>query len=304
MGGLREKVDALIGQLAARQHGVVTRMQLLTAGLTARMIDERVRAGMLLPVHRGVYLLAYGPCSPLAHEAAAILACRPQALLSHRTAGFLHELPVERPQPIELTVVGRYRKSPQGVAVHTIQRLGPAELRRHEGIPITSPSLTLLDLAGALGRDDLEGALHEARVQRLVKDEELSATLAAHPKRRGARALAHLLDREGGIRVTRSKGERRLLKVLRAHGLEPDASDVPVGPFRLDFYYETERVAVEYDTRQFHDNDRRFVSDRRKIRYLAARGIVTMPLTAHDIGAGAARAMGDLRATLANRRKR
>ena len=68
------------------------------------------------------------------------------------------------------------------------------------------------------------------------------------------------------------------------------------------FFFEAERVAVEYDSRQFHDNPRRFVRDRRRIAYLAARGILTVPLTADDIGAGAKRAMTDLEATLASRR--
>jgi very-short-patch-repair endonuclease len=111
------------------------------------------------------------------------------------------------------------------------------------------------------------------------------------------------LASEGGIRITRSDAERRTLRVLREHGLEPDASDWPVGPYKLDFYFAAERVAVEYDSQSFHDNPRRFVSDRRRIAYLAARGIVTVPLTSHDIGAGAERAMADLRATLERRRR-
>jgi very-short-patch-repair endonuclease len=300
--GLREKVDVIVGRIAARQHGAVKREQLLAAGVTGRMIEERIRMGVLLPVHRGVYLVTYGARSPLADEAAAVLACGPQALLSHVTAGRLLKLEVERPSKIELTVVGRRRKSPKGLRVYWISSITPDELDRHEGIPITSPSLTLLDLAGVLGVEELEGALHEARVQRLVTDHGLRASLAAHPNRRGARALAHLLDHEGGVRVTRSKAERRALRVMREHGLEPDASDFPVGPYRLDFFFQAERVAVEYDSRQFHDNHRRFVGDRRKIAYLAARGIVTVPLTANDLGPGAARAMADLKATLAGRR--
>lgn len=153
-----------------------------------------------------------------------------------------------------------------------------------------------------LTADQLEGALHESRVQRIVTDNKLRTSLAAHPNRRGARALRRLLDREGGIKMTRSEGERRLLRLLRAHGLEPDASNVAVGPYTLDFFYSTERVALEYDTRKFHDNDRRFISDRRKIAYLAARGILTVPLTAHDLAAGSDRAIADLKATLAGRR--
>jgi very-short-patch-repair endonuclease len=131
----------------------------------------------------------------------------------------------------------------------------------------------------------------------------LRASITAHPNRRGARALARLLRREGGIRITRSRGERRLLKLLRGHDLEPDASDYPVGPYRLDFFYREERVALEYDGRRFHDNAKRFVRDRRKIAFLAARGIVTFPFTANDLGAGAGRAIADLKATLARRRR-
>ena len=102
--------------------------------------------------------------------------------------------------------------------------------------------------------------------------------------------------------MTRSAGERRLLRVMRAHGLEPNASDYTVGPYTLDFYFSAERVAVEYDGRAFHDNPTRFVRDRRRITYLAGRGILTVPLTAHDVGPGAAQAMADLRAALAERR--
>jgi very-short-patch-repair endonuclease len=292
----------VVGRIAARQHGAVARHQLIAAGVTARVVEERIRTGALLPVFRGVYVLTHGHRSSLAMEAAAVLACGPRALLSHRTAGRLWRLPMGSAKTIELTAVGRYRKAPSGMRVYSISTLPRRELRRHAGIPITSPSLTLLDLAGVLAEDTLEAALHEARVQHLLTDNELRATLAAHPNRRGARALARLLNREGGIKVTRSEGERRLLRLLRAHDLEPDASDVAVGPYTLDFFYRAERVALEYDSRQFHDNELRFTRDRRKIAYLAARDIVTVPLTAKDLAAGANRAMTDLKATLASRR--
>ena len=199
-------------------------------------------------------------------------------------------------------MVGRTRDSFGHVRVSSLTQLPRSELRRHGGLPISSPSLTILDVAGLEDQSVLTGCVHEARVLRLVTDRELRATLAAHPNRRGAKALGRLLDTERGPRLTRSEAERRTLELLRRHGLEPDASDVPLGPYRLDFFFEAERVAVEYDSQQFHDNPRRFVRDRRRIAYLAARGILTFPLTAHDVGAGAARAIADLKATLASRR--
>jgi very-short-patch-repair endonuclease len=280
----------------------VARDQLLAAGITRDMITHRIALGMLIPVYDGVYLFGFGPRSPLADQAAAVLACRPRAFLSHVTATGLWDLPARDGHEIHVTVVARSRKSFANVKVHSISHLPRAELRRIDGLPVASPSLTILDIAGNGDADELLECLHEARVQRLVRDRELRGTLAAHPNRRGAKALRRLLDREGGVRITRSKAERRTLSVLRAHGLSPDASNVHVGPYTLDFFFRSERVAVEYDSRQFHDNERRFVGDRRKIAYLAGQGILTFPLTAHDLRAGAKRAMADLKATLDSRR--
>lgn len=301
VGGLREKVDAVIGRIAARQHGAVTREQLLAAGLTARMIDERISTGMLLPVHRGVYLLSWGPRSPLASEAAAVLACSPQALLSHRTAGRLWELPVATPYAIELTVVGRHRKSPKGLIVHSVSRLAASELRRHAGIPITSPSLTVLDLAALTAESALQAIVNEARVLRLLTEEELHATLRRHPRRAGARRVRKLLDSERGPRITRSEAERKALMVMRAHGIEPDDSDVQLGPYRMDFFFERELLAVEVDGYRYHGTPKRFVDDRRRMAYLASRGIQVFPLTWDDLHDGATRAMERLNSTLQQR---
>ena len=240
---------------------------------------------------------------PLADHAAAVLACRPRALLSHRTILRLRGLPAREDGLIDVTVVGHTRRPPgPGVRTHSISHLLPAQRSDHEGIPATSTALALLDLAGFGSDSELLACLHEARVQRLVTDRRLRAALGAHPKRRGARALRRLLATEGGVKRTRSEGERRLLRLMRAHGLEPDASDHRIGPYTADFYFAAERVVVEYDGRASHDNPARFVRDRRKIAYLAARGILTVPFTAHDLAAGADRALADLHATLASRR--
>ena len=161
--------------------------------------------------------------------------------------------------------------------------------------------MTLLDLAGTAGFTRLPEALNEARVQRLVTDRELRATLAAHPKRRGAKALRKLLNLERGPRITRSEAERLALCVMRQHGIEPDASDIQVGPYRVDFWFEHERLAVEIDGYRYHGTRKRFVGDRRKIAYLAGRGIQVVPLTWDDLGPGAERAMNDLKSALAAR---
>lgn len=283
---------------------MVTRAQLLDVGLTRNEITHRIRVGQLVAVHRGVYLVAYGPRPPLAREAAAVLACAPDALLSHRTAARLWGLPVASPRTIEITVVGRHQRAHNGVAIHKIRELHRTERRRFQGLPITSPALTLLDLSGLVSADSLQAAVHEARVKRLVTDSQLRATLERHPRRRGARQLRALLEREGGARLTRSVGEREVLALLRRSGIEPDATNYRIGPYEVDFWFARERVALEFDSRRYHDNPTRFHLDRVRARYLAALGILHVAITDDDLGPNWDRTVREFLQTLRARRRR
>jgi hypothetical protein len=76
------QTDRLIAELAARQHGLVTRGQLLGMGVPSDSVRWRVRVKRLAPVHRGVYRV--GPLSsPREREMAAVLACGAGATISH-----------------------------------------------------------------------------------------------------------------------------------------------------------------------------------------------------------------------------
>jgi len=260
-----------MAELARRQKGNVTRAQLFEAGFTRDVIDRRVRLGALHEQFPGVYLVGHRAEPPLARECAALLYCAPRALLSHRTAGRLWEWPVPQIEAVELTVVGRHRRSRTGLIVYSMNAIEPAELRRHEGLPVTSPSLTLLDLAGVLGQEDLARCLNEARVQDLT-DEELKTTLAAHPNRRGRRALAGLVRAEIAEFAVESEAEALCLRLMLDHDLKPDQSQARIGPYRVDFLYEAERLVVEVDGYRYHRTRDRFVRDRRRRAHLMALG--------------------------------
>src|SRR4051812_7792590 len=83
------QTTAVIGRLASRQHGVVSRIQLLRAGVTPDEIRRRVRSGALLRVHRGVYRVGHRAPSVEARYLAAVLACGDEARLSGRAAAHL-----------------------------------------------------------------------------------------------------------------------------------------------------------------------------------------------------------------------
>src|SRR5688500_15008130 len=79
--------DTTLGELARSQHGVVTLGQLKLAGLTASGVRNRVRAGRLYPIHRGVYAVGHDRLTRYGRTMAAVLAYGPHAVASHRTAG-------------------------------------------------------------------------------------------------------------------------------------------------------------------------------------------------------------------------
>lgn len=273
---MRDPIEAL----AAGQHGVVTRRQLLDAGLSAGAIQRRVRRGRLRPEHRGVYLV--GPVqSPRARPLAAVLAAGPGAVVSHGSAASLWEVrPAPGPNhPVDLTVPGGGRHPRPGIRFHRAVPITDAERTVLQGIPITAPGRTLVDLAGVAGSRELERAVALAERRRLVTLRELAALVVRHAGRPGIPALRSLLDAEGGPRLTRSELEARLLELIREARLPMPETNVAVGPYELDFFWPAEGIAIETDGYRHHSSRPRFEGDRHKDIYLAARGITVIRLS-------------------------
>jgi very-short-patch-repair endonuclease len=222
-------------------------------------------------------------------------------LLSHATSARLHGLGLAEARRLHVTIVGRQRRSLESVQVHSISTLAEVDRRQHQGLPLTSPSLTLLDVAGLVSEEELSRAVNEARVLRLANERELATVLERHPTRKGARALRALIAAEAGPALTDSEAERLTLKAMREAGLEPDATQHAIGPYRVDFWFDEEAVAVEVDGYRYHSTPKRFVEDRRRAAWLAAEGVLTFPLTWHDLR-DPERSMARLRATLRARR--
>src|SRR4051812_48445877 len=80
-------IDRRIARTASRQHGVIALRQLIALGLGARGVRERVESGRLHRVHQGVYAVGHHALSRDGKRMAAVLACGPRAVLSHRDAG-------------------------------------------------------------------------------------------------------------------------------------------------------------------------------------------------------------------------
>jgi very-short-patch-repair endonuclease len=272
-------VERRIAALARQQHGLVTRAQLLAAGLRPGAVDRRLRGARLRALHRGVYLV--GPLAlPRTPLMAAVLACGPGALLSHGTAASLWDLVPGRGagDPLDVAVPGGDRRRP-GIRIHRIGPLAPAERTELDGIPVTTPARTLLDLAGTVAGRELEQAIARGERAGLVTARELAGALSRRRGRPGAAALRLLLDAAHRPALTRSEAEERFLALVRQAGLPAPEVNVRVGPFELDFLWRAAGLAVEVDGFRFHASPAAFERDRRRDARLAARGIQVIRLS-------------------------
>lgn len=272
-------VDRVVAELAGRQHGVVTRRQLLGLGVGREAIRWRLENDRLHPVFRGVYLVGDRAAPPLALEAAAILACGPATFLSHHAAAHLQRL-VPRPfGPVHVTVVGRALARRPGLEIHRCGTLDPEDRDRLEGLPLTAPARTLLDLAAFLSPDELEPLVAEAQRRLGVSDRSLYGQLDRHPGRRGAQTLRAVLELPGGPALTRSTAERRLVSLLRSARLPPPQSNRRVGGLEVDLLWPDRRLVAEFDSFAFHGDRRAFERDRHRDGVLQAMGYAVVRIT-------------------------
>ena len=177
-----------VAELASRQRGIVARAQLLAIGFGPGAIAGRLQSGVLHSIHRGVYAFGHRALVPGAVELAAALACGRDAVVSHADAAHLYELlpyPARR-TPVNITVPRESCPARPGIQAHRTRAFGLGEIGTLDGIPITSPARTILDLA-AENPQQLERALAEAQARRLVTDSDLSRLLARYPGRPGSR---------------------------------------------------------------------------------------------------------------------
>jgi very-short-patch-repair endonuclease len=271
--------DEAIARLAAGQHGVVSRAQLRLAGVGEGAIDRRIRLCRLHRVHRGVYLVGHTVAPSRAREMAAVLACGPRAVVSHRTAaGLWALLSPDRLRAVDVTVVESWAKSRPGVKVHLARRLERRDLRQLDGIPITSPARTLLDLAVVVPTDAFERALAEAEARRLVRERDLKDVLSRNRGRRGAGVLRAFFVGQEAV-LQRSRAERRLLSLVRAAALPAPELNTRLGRFEVDFLWRAERLVVEVDGYAFHGGRAAFERDRRRDAELQSEGLRVMRIT-------------------------
>jgi very-short-patch-repair endonuclease len=279
MGTGVRTVERVVARIAQRQHGLVTRDQLINAGVSARQIRVRVARGSLFREHRGVYRVGHRAPTTEATYLAAVLAAGEGAGLSGLAAGYLNGLVKGRPPPPEVTA--RTERRIEGVKTHRCRFLNARSCTVVSGIPVTSVARTLVDIAARLSDEALARACHEAGVQYRTTPADVAAELALRPNIPGARRLRRVI--EGDVHVTLSALERRFLQHLDVDGLRLPITNRPAGGRRVDCRWPDQRLTVELDSYRFHNSRRSWEQDRRREREARARGDEFRRYTHEDV---------------------
>jgi very-short-patch-repair endonuclease len=255
--------------------GIRTRAQLLAEGVAGSTIDHRCKRGIYHRVLPGVYSLlppnAYLRC-------AAMLAWEPKAVLSHRTAAWLHGM-LPEPAILEATV-------PKPIA-----RRPPAWLRLYRrdleldcladvrGLRTVVTEQAVIDCLAVLPRPEAD-ALIDRQLSIAFGAEELRLLVKQRPGRRGNGGVDRQL-RMAAVNFA-SEPERVLARAFAARGfrIEPNA---PVGPFVGDFVDGRARLVVEVDGREFHSEPKVFRQDRRRQNWMLTRGWLVLRYAAWDV---------------------
>lgn len=285
-----------MASLAARQHGLVTRRQARASGLSDSALRYAVRTGRFEKPHPGVFRFVTAPTSWEQSVLAACLWGDPATYASHTSAavlwrldGFASALPV-------ISTTLNLRPDDGRVAVHRVGRWLACDIDSAGGIPVTSPTRTLLDLAGSAGPARLEVGLDDALRRGLTTTEKLMWRVEEMAGRgtAGVRLLRRLLaERTNGAPLPESALERRVLRLLERAGLPPPQLQVEIRDgekfiARVDLAYLEHRLVIEVDGYRFHSGKAAWEHDLVRRNALQALGLTVLNVTHQQIAKGSA----------------
>ena len=210
---------------------------------------------------------------------AAVLACGPGAVLSHRSAAALLELRDWGHTKIEVTVPRRSARRHDGIKVHRSTTLTDKDVTKVNGIPCTTTARTLFDLGDVVTQRQLERSFDQAEISERLDLTAIDDQLTRNPTRPAAKAVRNVLETHYlGRTPTVNENEEALLAITRELGIpDPDTNAFVIlddggPPIKADFVWWEQRVIVEADSKKWHTSAQRLESDRVRDQRLMAAG--------------------------------
>ncbi|MFL5899263.1 MAG: type IV toxin-antitoxin system AbiEi family antitoxin domain-containing protein [Solirubrobacterales bacterium] len=238
-------------ELARRQHGVLTRRDLLTLGFSDEAIKHRLKRGRLHRVVPGVYAVGRAHLNREGRWMAAVLACGPGAALSHRSAAALWRFGKEHEDYIDVSVRRSSEARLPGVRCHRRPKLPVGAITIRLNIPVTQPVQTFLDLVTVAGPKTVERAINEADKHDVIDPDALRKALDDHAGEPGVRPLRRILDKHT-FRLSDDELELLFRPIAAAAGLPIPLTKQIVNEFEVDFFWLELGLVVETDGWRYH----------------------------------------------------
>lgn len=271
--------------------GCFTTAMAAEVGYGARTLRTLVEQRVLTHVLMGVYVDASITVDLTRKIEAIKLVLPPGGVVVDRTAAWLHGLDVLRRSavyevpPVEVYVSGGTRMRREG-AESGRRQLSTSDVMELNGVPVTTPLRTSIDLARLLWRYDALGAVDQ--FLRLGVPRE--AMMAELPRFRGFRWITQARKL---IALGDARAESMPESALRLHWHETlrvlpepqvwvqDADGCDV--FRLDVAARKMRYGAEYDGEEHHTATEDAAYDQRRRSWLDGRGWELDSLTSASI---------------------
>ncbi len=212
---------------------------------------------------------------------AAVLCGGPAAALSHSGAAALWGM-LAWDGSLDITVPQRSSRRRPGIRIHRRLRAASDDPGEVDGIPVTNPVATLVDVASCKPQSVVQRAVREADRLDLVDPITLRTALDSMPRRPGLAPLRALLDAET-FALTDAELEPRFLRLVRAAGLPVPETQVWVNGYRVDFYWPELGLVVETDGHRYHRTASQQGIDRARDQAHAVAGMTTLRFTAAQV---------------------
>ena len=276
--GLDPGLARRIARIQRAQNGAIAGDQLRAAGMTHDAIRARIRRGRLVRIFRDVYAAGDPRLMPLVRPAAALLAVGSSAVLSHRSAAAVWGLAELDPSMVDVTVPIRRPRAREGVRLHRVTRLDPADATTRSNLRVTSLARTALDFASQASSSERHHAFAEARAKHRLTDPALHKALDRLPTNHPGAAIVRAMLATGDT-YDRSKAERIMRKLCRQAQLPQPLVNRPLHGFLVDFLWPNENLILEVDGHGTHGTRQAFENDRRRDQVHAANGYVVIRVT-------------------------
>lgn len=260
----------------------MARGQLLALGFSRSAIEHRLRTGRLRPVRRGVYAVGRREISRKGSWMAATLSCGNGAFLTHLSAGALHGICEERPGRIEIGVRDGHVRGQADIRARRRPTLARGEVGSVDGVPVTSPVQTMLDLATVQGPRRLLRSINEADKLDVIDAERLRREIERRPGVPGIRPLRRLLDRDTFV-LSEDELERLFLPLAREAGLPLPRSKQIVNGYEVDFFWPTLGLVIETDGWRYHRTPAAQARDARRDQDHTAAGLTPLRISHHEV---------------------